>query len=171
MESVQRSNEFGDFGVCGKVGGATEVGSQWRQRPITLGGPASLIFQETTLAPVPKSMKLEFPKFKGENPLGWLYKAHQFFQLYNTPPNQKILLAPYHMEEKALIRFQEAEEVGQFASWEAFVRALHIRFGATAYNDPMDTLTRLRQVGSVALYKNQFEALSNRIKELSKKHN
>lgn len=34
----------------------------------------------------------------------------------------------------------------------------------------METLTRLRQVGSVAVYKAQFEALSNRIKELSEKH-
>ena len=50
------------------------------------------------------------------------------------------------------------------------MRALHIRFGATAYDDPMDTLTRLRQVGSMALYKSQFEALSNRIKELFEKH-
>ena len=115
-------------------------------------------------------MKLEFPKFRDENPSGWVYKAHQFFQLYNTPPNQKILLASYHMEEEALIWFQEAEEVGQFTSWEAFVRALNIRFGAIAYDDPMETLTRLRQVGSVALYKGQFEALSNRIKELSENH-
>ena len=78
-----------------------------------------------------------------------MYKAYQLFQLYNTPPNQKILLASYHMEEEALIWFQEVEEASQFTSWEAFVRALHIRFGATAYDDPMETLTRLRQVGSV----------------------
>lgn len=31
----------------------------------------------------------------------------------------------------------------------------------------METWTRLRQVGLVAHYKGQFEALSNRIKELS----
>ncbi|KAK9984354.1 hypothetical protein SO802_033879 [Lithocarpus litseifolius] len=74
------------------------------------------------------------------------------------------------MEEEALIWFQEAKEAGQFTSWEAFVRALHIRFGANTYDDPMETLTRLRQVSSVALYKGQFEASSNRIKELSEKH-
>ena len=52
-------------------------------------------------------------------------------------------------------------EAGQFTSWEAFVRALHVRFGTTTYDDPMETLTRLRQVHSVAIYKGQFEALSN----------
>ena len=44
----------------------TEVGSQWHQRPVTLEGPASPIFQETALAPIPRSMKLEFPKFRGK---------------------------------------------------------------------------------------------------------
>lgn len=73
------------------------------------------------------------------------------------------------MEEEALIWFQEVEEVGQFISWESFVRALH-RFGSFAYDDPMESLTRPQQVGSVAMYKGQFESLSNRIKELSEKH-
>ena len=50
------------------------------------------------------------------------------------------------------------------------MRSLHVRFGTSAYDDPMETLTRLRKVGSVAVYKGQFEALSNRIKELSEKH-
>ena len=44
------------------------------------------------------------------------------------------------MEDEALIWFQDAEEIGQFISWEAFVRALHTRFWALAYNDLMEAL-------------------------------
>ena len=58
-------------------------------------------------------------------------------------------------------RWQQRSSWDQFTSWEAFVKALHARFGTTAYDDPMETLTRLRQVNSVAVYKGQFEALSN----------
>lgn len=47
---------------------------------------------------------------------------------------------------------------------------MHIKFGASAYDDPMETLTKLRQVSYVSTYKTQFEALSNRIKELSERH-
>ena len=57
------------------------------------------------------------------------------------------------MEDEALIWFQDAEEVGIFTSWEAFVRALHVRFGSSSYDDPMETLTKLKQVGSVYAYK------------------
>lgn len=60
----------------------------------------------------PKVVKLEFPCFRGDNPSGWVYKADQFFHLYNIPTNQKILLAAYHMEDEALVWFQDAEEAG-----------------------------------------------------------
>jgi hypothetical protein len=50
------------------------------------------------------------------------------------------------------------------------VRALQVRFGFTAYNDPMESLTRLRQTSTVAAYKAQFEALSNRLRGLYEKH-
>ena len=40
----------------------------------------------------------------------------------------------------------------------------------TAYDDPMEMLTRLRQTATVAMYKAQFEVLSNRIKGLSLAH-
>ena len=74
------------------------------------------------------------------------------------------------MEDEALVWFQDIEEASQFTSWDAFVRALHIRFGDSAYDDPMESLTKLRQVGSISTYKTQFEVLSNRIKELSERH-
>lgn len=74
------------------------------------------------------------------------------------------------MEDEALTWFQDAEETGRFTSWEAFVRALHTKFGTSAYDDSMEALTKLRRVSSVSSYKAQFEALSNRIKGLPKKY-
>ena len=45
-----------------------------------------------------------------------------------------------------------------------------MRFGSTAYDDPMEVLTRLRQTTIVVVYKAEFEAVSNRIKGLSPLH-
>jgi hypothetical protein len=59
------------------------------------------------------------------------------------------------------------EESGQFPTWEAFLQALLIRFGPT-YDDPMEALMRLRQVSTVTDYTTQFEALSNRLRGISK---
>ena len=74
------------------------------------------------------------------------------------------------MELEALIWFQEAEEAGVITNWDSLVQALHVRFGSTAYDDLMKVLTRLRQTSTVAMYKAEFEAMSNRIKGLSPLH-
>ena len=79
-------------------------------------------------------------------------------------------MASYHMEGEALIWFQDAENSGLFTDWEAFVKTMHVRFGTTSYNDPMESLTRLKQTSSVVAYKGQFKAISNRVRSLSEPH-
>jgi len=51
--------------------------------------------------------------------------------------------------------------------WDALTQALLERFGSSAYDDPMESLTRLRQQTSVEDYKGKFEILSNRLRDLS----
>ena len=117
-----------------------------------------------------KPLRLEFPHFSGVDSASWIYKSNQFYAYYNTPEHQKVLMALYHMEEEALIWFQDAENSGLFSDWKAFVNAVHVRFGATSYDDPMESLTRLKQTCSVIAYKGQFEAISNRVRSLSEPH-
>ncbi|KAF5477262.1 hypothetical protein F2P56_003913 [Juglans regia] len=76
----------------------------------------------------------------------------------------------YHIEGEALIWYKDAFDTGQFRCWKIFSQALQQRFGPRAYDDPMEALTRLKQTSTVAVYKGQFEALSNRLKGLSETH-
>lgn len=78
-------------------------------------------------------------------------------------------MASFHMEE-ALVWIQDKEELGLFTSQEAFAKALQTQLGSTAYDDKMKALARLRQTSAVANYKEQFKALFNQIKGLSKGH-
>ena len=45
------------------------------------------------------------------------------------------------------------------------MKALQVRFGATAFNDPMEALISLKISTKVAAYKSQLIAISNRIKD------
>ena len=63
-----------------------------------------------------KNLRLEFPRFHGEDPTCWVYKANQFFSYHNTPGHQKVMMASYHLDEEALIWFQDAEQSGGFSS-------------------------------------------------------
>ena len=74
---------------------------------------------------------------------------------------EKLLVASFHMDQEALVWFQDAEDAGIFCNWEGMVQALYVRFGSTPYDDPMEALTRLKQTSTVVVYKAEFEALSN----------
>ncbi|KAG2666849.1 hypothetical protein I3843_15G081700 [Carya illinoinensis] len=115
----------------------------------------------------PRTLRLDFPIFTGDNPLGWLYKVNQFFSFHNTLPQHRLRLVSFHVEGKALVWFQDLDESGVLSTWEAFVQALLLRFGPSSYDDPVEQLTRLRQVGTVEEYKSHFEELSNRLRGLS----
>jgi hypothetical protein len=41
------------------------------------------------------------------------------------------------------------------------------KFGPTCYDDPMESLTRLKQTSSVEEYTKNFEAISNRLRGIS----
>ncbi|KAF5470266.1 hypothetical protein F2P56_010790, partial [Juglans regia] len=119
---------------------------------------------------IPRSVRIDFPSFRGEDPTSWLYKANHFFNFYNTLPQHKLRLASFHMEGQALIWFQDLEESGGLDNWEGFTQALLTRFGPSSYDDPIELLTRLKQVGTVEEYKSKFEALSNRLGGLSESY-
>ena len=113
-----------------------------------------------------KLLWLEFPHFSRVESASWIYKSNQFFAYYNTLEHQKVLMASYHMEGEALIWFRDSENFGLFTDWVAFVKAVHVRFSATSYDDPMESLT-LKQTSYVLTYKGKFEAISNRVWSLS----
>lgn len=49
--------------------------------------------------------RIEFPRFEGENPMAWLYKANHFFAIHHTNPQHRIMLASYYMEDPAVVWF------------------------------------------------------------------
>lgn len=55
------------------------------------------LFEETGIIQL-RSVRLDFPKFDGEDPNGLLYHANQFLCFHQTNAHCCILLAPFHME-------------------------------------------------------------------------
>uniref|UniRef100_A0A2N9H4N4 Chromo domain-containing protein n=1 Tax=Fagus sylvatica TaxID=28930 RepID=A0A2N9H4N4_FAGSY len=116
----------------------------------------------------PRPMKLDFPRFKGGDPTAWVYRALQYFHYYQVLEPEKVMHASYHLDEEALVWFQDCEH--ELHGWNDFVRAIQIRFGPASYDDPMELLTKLKQTHNIAAYKSQFESTSNRVRDLSDMH-
>lgn len=79
------------------------------------------------------------------------------------------LIASFHMDDDALIWFQDASEAGVFCTCEGFGQVVQNQFGSSLYDDPMKSWTKLKQVGAVTSYKTEFEVLFNRNGVISEK--
>lgn len=106
------------------------------------------------------NLKLQFPKFNGEDPSGWIYKAEQYFEFRSIDPNQQVQLASFHLEGIALQWHRWLVKFRGPQSWNEFTKAVLTHFGPTDYEDPSEALNRLRQNTTVAVYQEAFERLS-----------
>lgn len=116
------------------------------------------------------SIRLDFSLFNGDKPERWLYKVKHFFIFHNTLSQHRLRLASFHMEGRAFTRFQDLEESWSLTDWDSFVQALLTRFETSCYDNRMETITRLKQLGSAKEYKTQFEVLSTRLRGLSENY-
>ena len=108
-------------------------------------------------------MKLDVPRFDGTDPMGWIFKITQFFEYHGTPDTDRITIAAFYMEGRALAWFQWMSSNGQFTSWPVFLQALQTRFAPSNYEDPSGSLFKLIQKTTVAEYLSEFEELANRV--------
>jgi hypothetical protein len=46
----------------------------------------------------PKTFRLEFPRFEGEDPETWCCRAKQFFEFYDTPYAQRLSISAFHTD-------------------------------------------------------------------------
>ena len=113
-------------------------------------------------------MKLDFPRFKEGDPTSCIYKAIQYFHYYQVQDAEKVMNASYHLNDDALIWFQDSEHT--INCWDEFVRTILLRFGTASYDNPMESLTKLKHTTVVIAYKGQFESVSNRIRNFSDMH-
>jgi hypothetical protein len=75
------------------------------------------------------------------------------------PNAQRLSISSFHMDGKVMVWFHEVKSSKSVESWEEFTKAIQIRFGRGPYDDPMETLSKLKQEGALEDYKNQFNTL------------
>lgn len=107
-------------------------------------------------------MKLDVPRFDGNDPLGWIFKITQFFEYHCILNTERLTVASFYMEGPALCWYQWMSRNGLLTSWPAMFQALEARFALSYYDDPHGALFKLQQRGSVNDYLSDFERLANR---------
>nr|GEX40310.1 hypothetical protein [Tanacetum cinerariifolium] len=116
---------------------------------------------EPNNTPHEKLIRIEFPKFSGDDVKDWVYRCKQFFKVDGVPDGRKIQLASMHMFDAALVWYQQyVKKYPDNTPWEHFEVEVVKRFGVL-YDDHIVELKNLKQTGSVQTYQEAFEALLN----------
>jgi len=87
--------------------------------------------------------KIEFPRFNGDDPSGWIHKAEQYFNMHNTFDVTKVPLASFHLEREALQWFCWYIKDHEEPQWTDFCQLLLHRFGPSGFDEFIGALTKL----------------------------
>lgn len=109
-----------------------------------------------------RTPKIDFPKFGGNDPRGWLNKCDKFFQLNNTHDlRARVLCAALYMEGEADIWFRTIEREKPSLLWPEFTVLVCRRFSKLGYENIVSQFNKLTQKGKVEEYIGQFDELHN----------
>lgn len=105
-------------------------------------------------------------RFFGDDLRSWLFKIEQFFSIENVANEDKVSIAALQLEGKVIqwhLSFMRYRQYLQPPTWTKYVMAIVDRFG-TDFDDPMEELKKIKQVGSVKEYQAVFEKYLTRVK-------
>ncbi|GJR96491.1 ty3-gypsy retrotransposon protein [Tanacetum coccineum] len=115
---------------------------------------------------LPRSMRLDVPKFTGADPDAWLFAIQEYFTLLNAPADQRLRIVGFNLEGAAAEWFRWMSRNGLITDWERFVENVRDRFGPSKFEDPQGALSKLLQLGTVEDYQRDFEKLMNRVTDI-----
>lgn len=102
---------------------------------------------------------MEFPKFEGADPRGWILKAEKYFQYYQTHEELKVDIVAMYLEGEALDLFARINHERTLLYWEELVKALQISYGLAEFQNPDEFLCNIKQTGTVQEYRQEFVRL------------
>lgn len=107
--------------------------------------------------------KTDCPRFDGDNPKLWKTNCEKYFHMYQVPFESWAAFATLHFTGNAALWLQTYEELHSVESWAEFCVAVHSKFGRDKYQEHLEELDGLVQMGSVEEYHSRFEELMHRV--------
>jgi hypothetical protein len=111
-----------------------------------------------------KGLKLEFPRFDGDNPVGWLRQAEKCFTLADIPVEQRVTFAEIFLVGKVDHWLRRRGVNTSSLSWSEFAIMINNRFATETSLELIDTFKHTEQTLSVASYIDTFEELMGKVR-------
>lgn len=114
-----------------------------------------------------RHIKLDFPKFNGDDPMTWIFRAEQYFSYYGTPDFQRVIVASVNFEGDVVPWFQLLQKSRVITDWLSLIKAIEDEYGPSIYEKPRTKLFKLQQSGTADDFCKEFVALANRTEGIS----
>lgn len=101
--------------------------------------------------------------FDGYHPRLWISRCEIYFDMFHVDPIDWIRVASMHVSPAVACWFQSVERKYPLLNWPLFCSALHERYGKDQYQLLLRQLFRIKQLGSVAEYIDQFSTLVDQL--------
>ncbi|XP_047953323.1 uncharacterized protein LOC125199307 isoform X2 [Salvia hispanica] len=105
-------------------------------------------------------LRLDPPKFNGDDPWGWTFKVDMYLDYYRMSEEQPALDWLIYQKKHKLVK-----------SWPDFMEAVKERFDPTYHDNHLGKLCKLQQLNTVMEYQDEFERLLVKIKGVSLSEN
>lgn len=107
-----------------------------------------------------KGPKLEFPRFEGSDPVGWIGQCNKYFQMSAAPEEYKVSLAQLYMIGEADTWLRRSGLIKKQLRWTQFGNEVIKRFSDQESYDLTKKFNSLKQnTASVSEYTKNFEDL------------
>lgn len=112
------------------------------------------------LKSITKGPRMEFPRFDGDNPAGWIRQCEKYFQMAGAPAEYKVNLAQLYVVGKADIWLRRSGILKKQLTWAQFCEEILRRFSSASSYELTEKFNTLKQnTLSVSEYTDQFEEL------------
>ncbi|VFQ76738.1 unnamed protein product [Cuscuta campestris] len=112
--------------------------------------------------PVPR-MRIDAPRFSGDDPTGWIFRIQKYFDYFLTPEPERLQLVAMLIDHPASDWFHYYQSNTYGATWADFLVAVQHRFDPHYYENYVGLLSKLTQTSSVLDYETDFESLLNKV--------
>ncbi|CAA0831728.1 Unknown protein, partial [Striga hermonthica] len=118
--------------------------------------------------PKPVKPQLTLSTFNGTDPDAWLNRAVQYFELNEINGHDRVRYAAYYLDGEANVWWQWLVSIYQgnplHIRWAEFECELLARFGSSDYHSYDESLSHIKQTGSLRGYMKEFERLACRVR-------
>ncbi|RRT74477.1 hypothetical protein B296_00003555 [Ensete ventricosum] len=97
-------------------------------------------------------MRVDFPRWEGGDPIGWISCVEQYFRYHRTTDASMVEITAIHLEGDVIQWFNWFEYTHGGLSWRQFKEGLLIRFEPTDYENIDGQLEKIRQTSTIQEY-------------------